>query len=234
MKGSIYLIPVTLGTEKYTHVLPADVISVITRLRHFIVEDIRSARRFLRKIDRTFPIDDCEFYILNEHTNSTILGTYLTEPDSGKDIGLMSEAGVPCIADPGSPLVSLAHKKSIRIVPLTGPSSIFLALMASGLNGQNFCFRGYIPIKKDERNRALRKLEKEAYESGASQIFIEAPYRNQNLLEDILLSCKPETYLCVAVDISMESEYIRTNTIRNWKKNIPEINKRPTIFIIGQ
>lgn len=232
MKGTLYLVPVTLGTEKYKHVLPADVISTIIGLRNFIVEDIRSARRFLRLIDKTFPIDDCEFYILNEHTNNSIIGSYLSMLDNGTDAGLMSEAGVPCVADPGSPLIRLAYEKSIKVVPLTGPSSIILALMASGLNGQNFSFKGYIPIKKEDRSRAIKNLEHEA-RNGSSQIIIEAPYRNQKLLEEILATCKPETYLCIAVDISMESEFIRTQNIRNWQKNIPEINKRPAIFIIG-
>jgi 16S rRNA (cytidine1402-2'-O)-methyltransferase len=232
VKGTLYLVPVTLGTEKYKHVLPADVISTIIRLRHFIVEDLRSARRFLRLIDKTFPIDDCEFYILNEHTNNSIIGSYLNKLDDGTDAGLMSEAGVPCVADPGSPLIRIAHEKSIRIVPLTGPSSIILALMASGLNGQNFSFKGYIPIKKEDRSRAIKELEHEA-RKGSSQIIIEAPYRNQKLLEEILATCKPETYLCIAVDISMDSEFIRTQNVRTWQKNIPQINKRPAIFIIG-
>lgn len=232
MKGSLYLVPVTLGTEKYQHVIPADVIHIISRLRHFIVEDIRSARRFLRLIDKNFPIDDSEFYILNEHTDNAILGTYLTHLESGTDIGLMSEAGLPCIADPGSPIVRLAHKKSIRVLPLSGPSSILLALIASGMNGQNFSFRGYIPIKKDERIRAIKELEKEAGK-GVTQIIIEAPYRNQKLLEDILASCNPETILCIAVDISMESEYIKTDSIKSWRNKIPLINKRPAIFILG-
>ncbi len=232
MKGSLYLVPVTLGTEKYQHVIPEEVIHIISRLRHFIVEDIRSARRFLRLIDKNFPIDDSEFYILNEHTDNAILGTYLTHLESGADIGLMSEAGLPCIADPGSPLVRLAHEKSIRVVPLSGPSSILLALIASGMNGQNFSFRGYIPIKKDERIRAIKELEKEAGK-GVSQIIIEAPYRNQKLLEDILASCNPETILCIAVDISMESEYIKTDSIKSWRNKVPSINKRPAIFILG-
>lgn len=232
MKGTLYLVPVTLGTKKYTHVLPADVINTITRLRHFIVEDIRSSRRFLRLIDKSFPIDDSIFYILNEHTNTTILGTYLKDLESGIDIGLMSEAGVPCIADPGSPLIRLAHKKSIRVVPLTGPSSILLALMASGLNGQNFSFHGYIPIRKEERIRTIKKLEKNAA-YGSSQLLIEAPYRNQKLLHDILHSCSPETFLCIAADVSMDTEFIKTDSIGKWRKNIPDINKRPCIFILG-
>ncbi len=232
MKGTLYLIPVTLGTEKYTHVIPEDVILSITGLRLFIVEDLRSARRFLRLIDKNFPIDDSEFYILNEHTNNTILETYLSNLESGRDIGLMSEAGLPCIADPGAPLVRLAHKKSIRVVPLTGPSSILLALIASGMNGQQFSFKGYIPIKREERLKAIKELEKEA-RSGISQIIIEAPYRNQKLLEDILTGCNPETNLCIAVDITMESEFIKTDRIKVWRSKVPVINKRPAIFIIG-
>jgi 16S rRNA (cytidine1402-2'-O)-methyltransferase len=233
VKGSLYLIPVTLGTEKYEHVIPADVISTITRLRHFIVEDIRSARRFLRLIDKNFPIDESEFFLLNEHTDIKMLDSYFAALESGKDAGLMSEAGMPCIADPGSPFVRLAHKKSIRVIPLTGPSSILLALIASGMNGQNFTFSGYIPIKKAERQHAIKKLENEAL-SGVSQIIIEAPYRNQKLLEDILSTCKPETHLCIAVDISMKSEHIKTDSIESWRKNIPSINKRPAIFILGE
>lgn len=232
MKGTLYLVPVTLGTEKYEHVIPSDVIHSITRLRHFVVEDLRSARRFLRLIDKNFPIDDTEFYILNEHTNNAILGTYLAHLESGTDIGLMSEAGLPCIADPGAPFVRLAHEKSIRVVPLTGPSSILLALIASGMNGQNFSFKGYIPIKKEERLRAIKALEKEAM-AGVTQIIIEAPYRNQKLLEDILSGCNPETNLCIAVDISMESEYIKTDRIKRWRNKVPAINKRPSIFILG-
>lgn len=233
MKGSLYLIPVTLGTEKYDHVIPVDVISMVTRLRHFIVEDIRSARRFLRLIDKNFPIDESEFFILNEHTDIKIIDSYFAAIESGYDAGLMSEAGMPCIADPGSPLVRMAHKKSIRVIPLTGPSSIILALIASGMNGQNFTFSGYIPIKKAERLNAIKKLENEAIR-GVSQIIIEAPYRNQKLLEDILAICKPETHLCIAVDISMESEHIKTDMIEGWKGNIPSINKRPAIFILGR
>ena len=233
MKGTLYLVPVTLGTEQFSHVLPADVLSIVTRLRYFIVEDIRTARRFLRQVYKQFPIDDCEFYILNEHTNQSILGTYLAETLSGKDTGLLSEAGVPCIADPGASLVRLAHEQSIRVVPLTGPSPLTLALMASGINGQNFSFRGYIPITKQERTRAIKGLEKEAL-AGSSQIIIEAPYRNQKLLEDILANCMATTMLCVAADLTMESEYIRTERIGVWRKMVPDINKRPTIFILGQ
>lgn len=232
MKGSLYLIPVTLGTEKFEHVLPADVINLLTSLRHFIVEDIRSARRFLRLIDKNFPIDESEFLILNEHTDLKMLDSYFSAIESGKDAGLLSEAGLPCIADPGSPLVRLAHRKSVRVVPLTGPSSILLALIASGMNGQNFTFSGYIPIKKGERQNSIRKLEQEAL-SGVTQIIIEAPYRNQKLLDDILSCCKPGTLLCLAVDISMDNEYIKTDSIKNWKRNIPAINKRPAIFILG-
>ncbi|MDX2413889.1 MAG: SAM-dependent methyltransferase [Bacteroidales bacterium] len=232
MKGTLYLIPVTLGTEDFLHVIPSGVINIIKEIRYFVVEDLRSARRFLRKIDNQFPIDDCNFIELNEHSKQSDIESIISEISLVKNIGLMSEAGVPCVADPGSPLIKLAHNKGIKVIPLTGPSSILLALMASGMNGQNFRFNGYLPIKGQERSTAILALEKEA-KKGSSQIFIEAPYRNQKLLEEILSICSSETNLCIAVDITAPTEFIRSRKVKEWRNNIPSINKRPAIFIIG-
>lgn len=232
VKGKLYLIPVTLGTEEFKHVIPKGVIDITLSLRNFVVEDLRSARRFLRKIDKSFPIDDCIFYELNEHSKHSDIEYIISKISREDQFGLMSEAGVPCVADPGSPLIRLAHIKGINVVPLTGPSSILLALMASGLNGQSFKFNGYLPIKSNERSAAIKVLEKEASRN-CSQIFIEAPYRNQKMLNELLSICNTETNLCIAVDISTETEFIKTLTIKEWKGNIPSINKRPTIFILG-
>lgn len=232
MKGKLYLIPVTLGTEDYNEVIPEKVTVRVRKLRKFVVEDLRTARRYLRLIDSNFPIDDTDFYILNEHTTDIELEEIMQEISGDMDIGLMSEAGVPCVADPGSTLVKMAHQKGIEVVPLTGPSSILLALMASGMNGQKFMFNGYIPVKGNDRIRYIRNMETEA-RKGITQIFIEAPYRNQKLLDDILSHCMPESELCIAVNITATSEFIKTNTIKNWKKKVPDINKKPAIFLLG-
>lgn len=233
MKGTLFLIPVTLGTSEYTHVIPSGVTDITKNIRSFIVEDIRSARRYLRTIDREFPIDESDFFILNEHSRPEEYESLLNQIMDGKDTGLMSEAGVPGVADPGAPVVSLAHKKGIRVVPLTGPSSIILSLMASGLNGQNFTFHGYIPVKHAERIEKIKEIEDKT-SGGESQLFIEAPYRNQKLLEDILKACRPQTMLCIAVDITGADESIITKRVSDWRKKVPQINKRPAVFIIGR
>jgi len=229
--GKIYLIPVTLGGEDYQKVIPEKVLAVTRSLRLFVVEDLRSARRYLRLIDREFPINDSRFHELNEHTVEVEIEHYLDPVVNGSDMGIMSEAGLPGIADPGAKLVALAHRKHIRIIPLPGPSSIILALIASGLNGQNFSFNGYLPVKPAERAESLKTLEKKAQE-GYAQIFMETPYRNQRMVESILESCRGETRLCIAVDITLPGEVIRTMTISEWKKNIPAINDHPAIFIL--
>jgi len=229
--GKIYLIPVTLGGEDYQKVIPEKVLAVTRSLRLFVVEDLRSARRYLRLIDREFPINDSRFHELNEHTMEVEIEHYLDPVVNGSDMGIMSEAGLPGIADPGAKLVALAHRKHIRIIPLPGPSSIILALIASGLNGQNFSFNGYLPVKPAERAESLKMLEKKAQE-GYAQIFMETPYRNQRMVESILESCRGETRLCIAVDITLPGEVIRTMTISEWKKNIPAINDHPAIFIL--
>jgi 16S rRNA (cytidine1402-2'-O)-methyltransferase len=231
MRGNVYLIPVTLGNDDFSKVIPSQVTDLTRSLRYFIVEDLRSARRYLRLIDKQFPINDCIFFVLNEHTVDDELNTFLEPAEKGFDIGLMSEAGLPGIADPGAKITSLAHIKGIRVRPLTGPSSILLALIASGLNGQNFTFNGYLPVKPTERNQRLKELEKQSAR-GFSQIFIETPYRSQKLLLSILELCHAETKLCVAIDITLESESVLTKRIKDWKKNIPHIEDKLVVFIL--
>jgi 16S rRNA (cytidine1402-2'-O)-methyltransferase len=231
MKGRIYLIPVTLGGDDFLKVIPEKVISLTRELRFFIVEDIRSARRFLRLIDKSFPIDDTVFFELNEHTGQTDIAEYLEPVLKGSDIGLMSEAGLPGIADPGAKIVALAHKNNIIVTPLSGPSSIILALISSGLNGQNFTFNGYLPVKHAERTAKLRELERKAGE-GCAQIFMETPYRNQKLLETITTSCQNETRLCIAIDITLPTESIRTMKISEWKKDLPSVNDRLVVYVM--
>lgn len=231
MKGRIYLIPVTLGGDDFLKVIPEKVISLTKELRFFIVEDIRSARRFLRLIDKSFPIDDTVFFELNEHTGEADITSYLDPAMNGSNIGLMSEAGLPGIADPGAKIVTLAHKYKIQVTPLSGPSSIILALIASGLNGQNFTFNGYLPVKPAEKIAKLRELEKKAGE-GCAQIFMETPYRNQKLTETILSTCQNETRLCIAADITLPAETIKTMTISEWKRDLPSVNDRLVVYVI--
>lgn len=231
MQGRLFLIPVTLGGENYSYVIPEQVIEITRNLRFFIVEEIRSARRFLRMIDRQFPIDESTFSVLNEHTPENDIGLFLEPIRSGNDIGLMSEAGLPCLADPGSRIVSIAHKLNYRVVPLSGPSSIILALISSGLNGQNFTFNGYLPVKPAEKANKIRELEKRARE-GYSQIFMETPYRSQKLFETITEICNNETRLCIASDITLPSESIRTLKLYEWKKAVPDLRGRLVVFVI--
>jgi len=231
MKGRIYLIPVTLGGDDFIKVIPEKVLSITRELRFFIVEDIRSARRFLRLIDKTFPIDDTSFFVLNEHTGESDITEYLEPVLKGSNIGLMSEAGLPGIADPGAKIVALAHRKNIIVTPLSGPSSIILALISSGLNGQNFTFNGYLPVKPAERKAKLKELERKAGE-GYAQIFMETPYRNQKLLETIVTNCQHDTKLCIAADISLPSETIRTMKISEWKRDLPNINDRLVVYVM--
>jgi 16S rRNA (cytidine1402-2'-O)-methyltransferase len=229
--GKIYLIPVTLGDEDYKKVIPEKVLAVTKSLRLFTVEDLRSSRRYLRLIDKDFPINEAIFNELNEHTNESEIGEYLEPVLKGSDMGIISEAGLPGIADPGAKLVSIAHRKRIRVIPLTGPSSILLAIISSGLNGQSFTFNGYLPVKPADRASKLRELEKKS-RGGYAQIFMETPYRNQRMLESILSVCSDDTLLCIAVDITLPGENIRTMTISEWKKNQPSINDRLAVFII--
>ena len=230
-KGNLYLIPVTLGDSPVTSVLPEKVLEVIHHIDFYIVENVRTARRMLIKMGLKKPIDELTFFTLDKHTDPREIDTFLT-PAAQHDIGLLSEAGVPGVADPGAEIVQLAHHKNIRVIPLTGPSSIILSVMSAGLNGQNFAFVGYLPVKKPDRIHRLKELEKRSKQEKQSQLFIETPYRNNQLLEDIIHTCQPDTRLCIAVDITLESEYIHTRTIKEWAKNKPELHKRPAIFIL--
>lgn len=231
MKGQIYLIPVTLGGNDFAAVIPQKTLEITRSLRHFVVEDIRSARRFLRLIDKGFPIDSTVFHELNEHTPAAEVSSFLEPVLNGSDIGLMSEAGLPGIADPGAMLTAIAHRKKIKITPLSGPSSIIMALISSGLNGQNFCFNGYLPVKPGEKAAKLKEIERRAHE-GYAQIFMETPYRNQKMIETILSVCGNETKLCIAADITLPSESIKTMKIIDWKKEIPDLNDRLVVFVL--
>jgi 16S rRNA (cytidine1402-2'-O)-methyltransferase len=231
VNGKIYLIPVPLGGDDLGHVIPEQVILLTKSLRYFVVENLRSARRYLRLIDKSFPIDDSRFFELNEHTSDSEISSFLEPVINGIDIGLMSEAGLPGIADPGANLIAAAHKRNIQIIPLAGPSSILLALISSGLNGQNFTFNGYLPVKPLEREEKLRAIEKRS-KSGEAQIFMETPYRSQTMFESILRVCNGSTKLCVAADITLNSEFIKTKVIFDWKMEMPQINDKLVIFII--
>jgi 16S rRNA (cytidine1402-2'-O)-methyltransferase len=230
--GTLYLIPTTLGESDLNAVLP-EKNNVITKgIRHFIVEDVRTARRFLRKVEREFPIDYSTFFILNQHTSPEEIGTFLVPLSQGNDMGIISEAGCPAIADPGADIVRIAQEKNYKVVPLVGPSSILLSLMASGFNGQNFAFVGYLPIAQPEREKAIRQLERRAKTERQTQIFIETPYRNAKMLEDLTKYCEPSTLLCIASDVTLETEFIRTKPIKDWKKQLPDLGKQPSIFLL--
>ncbi len=231
MKGKLYLIPSALGADSVKNGIPEGIIDIINTIKYFIVENVRTARRFLISAGIKTPVDDLVFFTLNINTKAEEISGYL-EPISESDIGILSDAGVPCIADPGAEVVRIAHLRNIQVIPLVGPSSIILALMASGLNGQNFSFAGYLPIRRPERIKKIRQLEKRSYQENQSQVFIETPYRNNQIFRDIIYSCSPETFICVATNITLADEKIRTLTAENWKKQKPDLNKQPTVFII--
>lgn len=233
MPGTLYLLPVTLGDDQLTRALPADVIGLAQRLDTFVVENEKTARRFLGLIKTIKPVRELEMLLLNEHTDDKTLPALLAPLLAGKDVGLMSEAGCPGIADPGAKLAELAHRKGIRVVPLVGPSSILLGLMASGFNGQRFTFLGYLPSDKAERIKALKALEQTSQRLGETQIFIETPYRNQHMLEDILSHCLSQTRLCIASNVSLEQELIISRPIAEWRKStLPDLHKQPTVFLL--
>lgn len=236
MKGTIYMIPCPIADcESVWEVLPQANLEVINSLDYFIVENIRSARRFLSKAGIERKIDELEFVELNEHTTSqSDIERMLRPIVEGRSAGVISEAGVPGVADPGADIVALAHKRDIRVIPLVGPSSILMSLMASGQNGQSFSFVGYLPVKEPERTRHIRNLEQRAISERSAQIFIEAPYRNVKLFETLVKSLKPTIRLTVACDITSKDEIIKTKSIDEWRKTaMPNIEKRPTIFILG-
>ncbi|MGB9092962.1 MAG: SAM-dependent methyltransferase [Gallionella sp.] len=232
--GTLYLIPCTLGDTPAEQVLPQHVIGVARKLQHFVVEQPKTARRFLAALKPEQPIQALHFATLNEHTGADELSGMLVPLLAGQDVGVISEAGCPGIADPGADLVNLAHRSGIRVVPLVGPSSILLALMASGLNGQCFAFHGYLPIAEADRKNSITTLEAESIRRNQTQIFIETPYRNDRLLGALLAQCRPETQLCVATDITLPGEQIRTHTIAQWKSQpVPMLNKRPCLFLLS-
>ena len=231
--GTLYLIPVTLGNDNISQVLPPDVVKVAQNLDSFVVESEKSARHFLSTIKTTKPVRELTLNLLNEHTLDKDVSAMLAPLLAGKDVGLMSDAGCPGIADPGAKLVELAHQKGIRVVPLVGPSSIILSLMASGLNGQQFAFLGYLPVDKQARNLKLKEIEKRAQTHNETQIFIETPYRNQHMLEAILSTCNANTRLCIASQVSLPDEMIVTKTINGWKQDaLPDLHKKLTVFLL--
>ncbi len=232
LKGNLYLIPATIGEGAVDKVIPSYNQSIINKIDIYIVEEVRTARRFLKKAGIIKPIDELTFYVLNEHSKDHEISSYLDAIKEGKHIGLLSEAGVPCIADPGAAIVKIAQSNNINVIPLVGPSSIFMALMASGFNGQQFAFLGYLPVDKKFRVDKLKEIEKNIYQKNETQLFIETPYRNNQMIESILSTCRNETMLCIATDVSMDSEYIKTKSIAQWKKSIPDINKRATVFLL--
>ena len=230
--SKLYLIPTTLGDNEPCEVLPASVLGIIPRIRIFVVEEVRTARRFLSKAGLKGHIDELEFYTLNEHTGENEISA-LTGLFSRGDVGLISEAGLPAVADPGAMLVAACHRNGIEVVPMVGPSSLMLALMGSGLNGQSFAFRGYLPAKTEERRAALKTVEKQSSQLKQSQIFIETPYRNDALFADMLAGLAESTRICVAADLTLPSQFIRTCTVARWKKEKAFlIGKRPCVFII--
>lgn len=231
--AALYLIPSSLGEKQIDDIWPPGHRQLINTLEIFIVENVRTARRFLRRAGYTKSFEEVQFHILDKRTADTALLTFLDETLKGKAIGLLSEAGSPCIADPGQKVVALAHSLDIPVKPLTGPSSILLALMASGMNGQHFQFHGYLPIDKSDRLRKIKELEDESMRTGASQIFMETPYRNNALAEDLVKNCRANTSICIAADLTMETEYIKTMTAGKWRESsLPQLHKRPAIFLL--
>jgi len=232
MNAKVYLIPTTLGDSPVENVIPNYVVEVINSTNHYIVENIKTARRYLIKAGIKTKIDDLTFYELNKHSSPRDYESYLNPIKDNQNVGIISEAGTPGVADPGADIVAIAHRKNIPVVPLVGPSSILLSVMASGLNGQSFAFVGYLPIKKHERIKKIKELEWKSHTENQTQLFIEAPYRNMHMLEDILATCSWETKVCIATDITLESEFIKTKSVIEWKKGVTNLHKRPTIFLI--
>ena len=231
-KGKLYLIPSPLGDNDPAEVIPQPVLDSLRGFRTFVVEEIRTARRYLSKAGLKGTIGELEFHELNEHTEQSTVEGYLKLFDNGNDVALISEAGLPAVADPGAQLVALAHRHGIEVVPAVGPSSLMMSLMASGLNGQSFAFCVYIPAKTEERKSKLKLLEKISGQLKQTQIIIETPYRNDSLLKDILSTCSPSTRLCIAANITMPDAYIKTKTVSQWKKENLIIGKRPCVFLI--
>jgi 16S rRNA (cytidine1402-2'-O)-methyltransferase len=231
-KGKLYLVPSPLGENDPAEVIPAPVLESLQHFRTFVVEEVRTARRYLSRAGLHGRIGELEFFELNEHTEQAVIEGYLKLFENGNNVALISEAGLPAVADPGAQLVALAHQNGIEVIPFVGPSSLMLSLMASGLNGQSFAFCGYIPAKTDERRARLKTLEKVSGQLRQTQILIETPYRNDSLFADILAVCAPSTRVCVACNITMPDAYIKTMKVAQWKKEGLVIGKRPCVFLI--
>ena len=232
MKGRLFLIPSPLGDNEPAEVIPAGVLSMLPSISTYVVEAVRTARRYLSAAGLKGHVQDLEFHELNEHTTPEEVEALMKLFDDGRDVGLITEAGLPAVADPGAQLVRLCHRHGVEVVPMSGPSSLMLALMASGLNGQSFAFLGYLPAKTEERRQALRSIEKHSSTARQTKIFIETPYRNDSLLADILSVCRADTEFCIAANITMPDAFIRTKTAGEWKKSVPTIGKRPCVFLI--
>jgi len=234
VKGKLYIIPIPISENPIEKVLTSHTIETAISLRSFVVEKTKTARQFLRKIDRTFPIDDSKFYELNKHNNYAFEEEVIQKLKAGEDVGLMSEAGYPGIADPGSGVVKKAHQNNIEVISLIGPSSIFLALATSGLNGQGFTFNGYLPKQELERIKKIKLLAQVVVKNGYAQIFIETPYRNQSMFNDLLKYLPSQILLTLAIDITGETEYIKTKQVQDWKKQNFNLPKSPCVFIVGE
>lgn len=233
-KGKLFLIPTLLGGENPNVVIPEDVQKQTIALRYFIVENIKTARRYLRKLDREFPIDDSVFFILNKRTEPAELYSFLKPALEGNDVGVMSEAGCPGIADPGANIAALANNQGIDIHPLVGPSSILLTLMGSGFSGQEFTFHGYLPKERKDRVHKLKQLEADAFRTGYTHLFMDTPFRNMNVLDDLLNELADQTMLCIASNLTLDSESVKTMTVKQWRSNAYDLNKKPTMFAIGK
>lgn len=230
--GKVYLLPTVIAEDTIEQVLPASVKATANKLNYFLVENVRTARRFLSALGVEQPISSLHFEVLNKRSPEEVLSKLFEPVRQGKDIGILSESGCPGVADPGAMAVNYAHKHQIQVVPLVGPSSFLLALMASGFNGQSFVFHGYLPIDKQERTKAIRQLEKQAQEQHQTQMFMETPYRNNQLLDALLRNCRNSTKLCIAKGVTSADEYIKTMSIQEWKKNKPNLHKVPTVFLV--
>ncbi len=231
-KGKIYLIPTVLAPDTQTEVLPQYTIDQLARITHFFVENVRTARRFISSLKLGVDISQLTFYLIDKHTSADEIKKNTKVLLEGKDVGIISEAGCPGIADPGAKVVSFGHQLGVSVVPLVGPSSIFLALMASGMNGQSFAFKGYLPIAKDQRGKAIKQLEKTSASLQQTQIFMETPFRNNQLMKDLLQHCRKNTLLCIAANITAPEAFIATKTIGQWKGSLPDLHKQPTIFVL--
>jgi 16S rRNA (cytidine1402-2'-O)-methyltransferase len=231
--GKLYLIPTLLGETEPLEVLPISIKRVIEELNHFVVENERSARRFIKKLTPRKSQESLELYQLNKFTDPDLIPQFLEPCKKGFSVGIISEAGCPGIADPGASVVNIAHELGIQVVPLVGPSSILLGLMASGMNGQQFAFWGYLPIENTERKKKIKDLERTSKQFSQTQIFIETPYRNEKLFQELLKSLNPQTRLCVAADLTLKTEYIKSQTVLNWHREKPDLHKKPTIFMIS-